>query len=108
MTLPLPALSFAALLMVASTAPGFAQDAMATDAMAGDAMAGDAMAGDMVMSDEDLALCLEQVAMITFPSVLQAASDACHVAHNGMMGSAMGGDAMATDAMATAAMAPKQ
>lgn len=99
--------SLAALATVALTAaPSFAQDAMATDAMATDAMATDAMAP--MMSDDDLKLCLEQAGMITFPTVMQAAADACHGMHNGMMGDAMGTDAMATDAMAPAdAMAPK-
>lgn len=103
MTFPLRAFSFAAATAIAFAAvpASLAQDAMATDAMAGDAMASDAM-----MSDDDLKLCLEQAAMITFPHVMDVAAAACHDAHNGMMGDAMGGDAMATDAMATDAMAP--
>lgn len=72
-----------ALLLAVSAAPNaFAADAMAANAMAGDAIG--------MMSDADLALCLEQAAAITFPDVMHAA--------NGMMG----GDAMATDAMAPA------
>ena len=98
MTLPLRTLSLAAVAAIAFPAvpASFAQDAMATDAMAADAM----------MSDDDLKLCLEQAAMITFPHVMDVAAAACHEAHNGMMGDAMGGDAMATDTMATDAMAP--
>lgn len=84
--------------------PGsFAQDAMATDAMAPDAMATDAMAP---MSDDDLALCLEQAGMISFATVMEAAVAACHDMHNGMMDDAMAPDAMAPDAMAPDAMAP--
>jgi pentapeptide MXKDX repeat protein len=103
MTFALRNLSLAAVTAItfAAVPAAYAQDAMATDAMATDAMAGDAM-----MSDEDLKLCLEQAAMITFPHVMDVASAACHDVHNGMMGDAMGGDAMSTDAMATDAMAP--
>tara|TARA_R110002020_G_scaffold11340_25_gene42803 strand:+ start:6251 stop:6583 length:333 start_codon:yes stop_codon:yes gene_type:complete len=82
---------------------GLAQDAMATDAMATDAMSADAMAP---MSDDDLALCLEQAGMISFATAMAAAEAACHDMHNGMMGDAMATDAMAPDAMATDAMAP--
>ena len=104
MTFALRTLSFAALVAVGfSFASAFAEEAMApaADAMATDAMAVDAMAP--MMSDDDLKLCLDQAATITFPAVMQAAADACHGMHNGMMD-----DAMAPDAMAPAdAMAPK-
>ena len=70
-------LAIAATLSFALVPAAFAQDAMATDAMATDAMATDAMAGDAMMSDDDLKLCLEQAAMITFPTVMEAASAAC-------------------------------
>jgi hypothetical protein len=104
MTISLRSLSFAAVAAIAfaGTPASFAQDAMATDAMATDAMASDAM-----MSDDDLKLCLEQAAIITFPHVMDVASAACHEAHNSPMGGdAMATDAMAPDAMATDAMAP--
>jgi hypothetical protein len=97
-------LALAATLSLAFATATYAQDAMATDAMAPEG--GAMMAGDAMMSDDDLKLCLEQAAMITFPHVMEVATAACHDAHNGMMGDAMGGDAMATDAMATDAMAP--
>lgn len=103
-------------------APSFAQDAMAP---AQDAMG--AMAPAATISDEELALCLEQAANITFPEAKAAADAGCHGLHQGMdvmgalkslgadhmggdaMGSdAMGTDAMGTDAMGTDAMAPKQ
>ena len=90
MTFALRALSLAALAVIGiSFAPAFAEDAMApaADAMATDAMATDAMAP--MMGDDDLKLCLEQAAMITFPAVMQVAADACHGMHNGMMGDAM-------------------
>ena len=104
MTLTLRTLSLAAAAaIVFGTVPAFAQVAMATDAMAPEG--GAMMADDAMMSDDDLKLCLEQAAMITFPHVMEVATAACHEAHNGMMGDAMGGDAMATDAMATDAMA---
>jgi pentapeptide MXKDX repeat protein len=123
MTLSLRAISVAALLLAVAATPGFAQDAMATDAMATDAMATDAMAGDamatdamagdmMAMSDDELALCLEQAGAITFPAVMEAATAACHGVHNGMdvMGAIeqLGMDAMSGDAMASDAMAPAQ
>ncbi|UYO01098.1 MAG: pentapeptide MXKDX repeat protein [Devosia sp.] len=101
-----------------------AQDAMATDAMGGDAMETDSMATDSMamdamapmMSDDELTLCLEQAAAITFPAVAEVAAQACHDVHNGhdamggdaMGGDAMGGDAMGGDAMGGDAMAPKQ
>lgn len=95
MTPSLRTLTFAALATLAFAAPGFAQDAMSSDAMApaaGAMMAGDAMAP---MSDDDLKLCLEQAAMITFPHVMEVATAACHDTHNGMMPGAMAPDAMA-------------
>ena len=95
MTLSLRTLSFAAFAAMAFAVPGFAQDAMSTDAMAPAAdamMAGDAMAP---MSDDELKLCLEQAAMITFPHVMEVATAACHDTHNGMMPGAMASDAMA-------------
>lgn len=76
-----------------------AQDAMATDSMAADSMAADAMAP--MMSDDELAQCVEQATAITFPDVAMVAEQACHDLHNGH--DAMGGDAMGGDAMA-----PKQ
>lgn len=82
-------LSLAAVAALSFAAPGFAQDAMATDAMApaaGAMMADDAMAP---MSDDDLTLCLEQAAAITFPHVMEAATAACHGMHNGMAPDAM-------------------
>lgn len=101
MTFTLRALSFTTVAAIAfAAAPAFAEDAMATDAMAPEG--GAMMAGDAMMSDDDLKLCLEQAAMITFPHVMEVATAACHDMHNGMMGDAMGGDAMATDAMAPA------
>lgn len=117
MTFALRTVSFAAatLLALAFAPAAFAQDAvkadamapaaMATDAMATDAMAADAMAP---MSDDDLKMCLDQAAMITFPHVMEVATAACHDMHNGMMGAAMAPDAMKADAMAPAAdaMAP--
>ena len=96
MTRPLRTLTFAALISLAFAVPGFAQDAMAP--AAGAMMAGDAMAP---MSDDDLKLCLEQAAMITFPHVMDVATAACHDTHNGMMPGAMA-PAMAPDAMAPA------
>lgn len=102
MILSLPKFALAACVVFAlGAAPAvFAEDAMApaagamapaTDAMA---PATDAMApaGAMapMMSNADLKKCLEQSAMITFPDVMKAASDACHGMHNG----AIGGDAM--------------
>lgn len=99
-------LTAAALLALLAPGAGMAQDAMAGDSMAGDAMAGDAMAP--MMSDEELATCLEQAGAIIFPEVAAAAEHACHDLHNGetiegdsmmssepMAGDAMGGDAMA-------------
>lgn len=106
MTILLRSLSLAALASMSFIAPGFAQDAMSTDAMApagGAMMAGDAMAP---MSEDDLALCLEQAATISFAQVMEAAVAACHDMHNGMMPGAMAPDAMAPDAMATDSMAP--
>ena len=101
MTFTLRTLSLAVVAATAfATVPAFAQDAMATDAMAPEG--GAMMAGDAMMSDDDLKLCLEQAAMITFPHVMEVAAAACHDVHNGMKGDVMGGDAMATDAMAPA------
>ncbi len=105
--------AFAALALTLATGAQ-AQDAMATDAMEGDAMATDSMASDSMamdamapmMSDGELALCLEQAAAITFPAVAESAAQACHDMHNGH--GAMGGDAMGGDAMGGDAMAPKQ
>lgn len=90
-----------------------AQDAMAGDAMAGDAMAGDGMASDSMasdsmamesmasmMSDDDLALCIEQAQAITFAQVAATAEQACHMVHNG--------ENMDADPMAGDAMAPQQ
>ncbi len=90
-----------------------AQDAMAGDAMAGDAMAGDGMASDSMasdsmamdsmasmMSDDDLALCIEQARAITFAQVAATAEEACHMVHNG--------ENMDADPMAGDAMAPQQ
>ena len=101
-------LLIAAALGLAPATPLLAQDAMAGDAMAQDGMASDAMAP--MMSDDDLALCLEQAAAITFAQVASAAEHACHALHNGepMAGDAMAGDARAGDAMAGDAMAPQQ
>ena len=115
MNTTLRSLTIATLLTAALSASALGQDAMATDAMAGDAMATDAMSGEMMaddmmaddmmaMSDDELALCLEQAAAITFPVVAEAAAAACHGVHDGMdvMGAiekfsmeAMSGDAMA-------------
>lgn len=82
-----------------------AQDTMATDNMMADGMASDAVAP--MMSDDELALCLEQAQAITFTEVAAAAEQACHDLHNGH--DAMGGDAMGGDAMmGDDAMAPKQ
>lgn len=70
-----------------------AEDAMATNSMSGDAMA-------PMMSDADLAKCLDEAKMISFPDVAMVAEQACHNMHNGhdaMGGDAMGGAAMATD-----------
>ena len=76
-----------------------------------------AMAPMTTISDEELALCLEQAANITFPEAKAAADAGCHGLHQGMdvMGALeslgahdMGGDAMGSDAMGTDAMAPKQ
>lgn len=97
-------LSLAAAAIVFATIPtAFAQDAMAP--AGGAMMSGDAMAP---MSDDDLKLCLEQAAGITFAQAMEAATAACHGMHNGMMGDAMAPDAMApADAMVPAdAMAP--
>lgn len=79
-----------------------AQDAMGSDAMAGDSMAMDAMAP--MMTDDELASCLEQAQAITFPDVVAAAEHACHAMHNAepVADDAMAGDAMAGDAMAPA------
>ena len=83
--------ALALLLAISATPLSFAQDAMAP--------AADAMAPQAMTSGDDLQMCLDQVGMITFPTVMQAAADACH--------SALGGNAMAPDAMAPAdAMAP--
>lgn len=113
MTLSLRGLTIAAMVTAALVgAPAaFAQDAakpapVASDAMAADPMAPDAMAAGAMMSDDDLKLCLEQAAMITFPQVMDAATAACHGMHNGMMADPMAPDAMAPDAMAPDAMAP--
>ncbi|MBO9587202.1 hypothetical protein [Devosia sp.] len=79
-----------------------AQDAMApaTDGMAMDAMA-------PMMSDDDLAKCVEQAKAISFPDVAMVAEQACHNIHNGH--DAMGSDAMGGAAMMGGdAMAPKQ
>ena len=96
MIISLRGIALAATISLALVPAAFAQDAMATDSMAADAM----------MSDDDLKLCLEQAAMITFPHVMETAAAACHDTHNGMGEDTMGGDAMAPDAMATDAMAP--
>ena len=95
-----------------------AGDAMAGDSMASDSMASDSMAMDSMapmMSDDELALCIEQAQAITFAEVAAAAEHACHAVHNGehmgsdaMAGDAMAGDAMEGDAMAGDAMAPQQ
>lgn len=97
MIISLRDMALAATISLALVPAAFAQDAMATDAMATD---------DAMMSDDDLKLCLEQAAMITFPHVMETAAAACHDTHNGMGEDTMGGDAMAPDAMATDAMAP--
>jgi hypothetical protein len=97
MIISLRDMALAATISLALVPAAFAQDAMATDAMATD---------DAMMSDDDLKLCLEQAAMITFPHVMETAAAACHDMHNGMGEDTMGGDAMAPDAMATDAMAP--
>lgn len=92
----LRAASFTAAALFGLAMPALAQDAMAPAAMA------------PMMSEDDLKLCLEQAAAITFPEVAQVAADACHGVHNGAVGAdAMGGDAMGGDAMGTDAMAPK-
>jgi pentapeptide MXKDX repeat protein len=101
MIISLRDIALAATISLSLVPAAFAQDAMATDAMATDATTVDAM-----MSDDDLKLCLEQAAMITFPHVMETAAAACHDTHNGMGEDTMGGDAMAPDAMATDAMAP--
>ena len=97
MIISLRDIALAATISLSLVPAAFAQDAMATDAMATD---------DAMMSDDDLKLCLEQAAMITFPHVMETAAAACHDMHNGMGEDTMGGDAMAPDAMATDAMAP--
>lgn len=97
MIISLRDIALAATISLSLVPAAFAQDAMATDAMATD---------DAMMSDDDLKLCLEQAAMITFPHVMETAAAACHDTHNGMGEDTMGGDAMAPDAMATDAMAP--
>lgn len=76
------------MLIFAGTVQG--QDAMAPDAMV------------PMMSDGELAQCIEQAKAITFSEVAMVAEQACHSLHNGQ--SAMGGGAM----MAGDAMAPKQ
>ncbi len=80
-----------------------AGDSMASDSMASDSMAMDSMAP--MMSDEDLALCIEQAQAITFAQVAATAEEACHMVHNGEH---MDADPMAGDAMAGDAMAPQQ
>lgn len=85
MIISLRGIALAATISLALVPAAFAQDAMATDSMAADAM----------MSDDDLKLCLEQAAMITFPHVMETAAAACHDMHNGMVEDTMGGDAMA-------------
>ena len=103
----------AAVLALTLPAAVQAQDAMAGDSMASDSMASDSMAMDSMapmMSEEDLALCIEQAQAITFADVAAAAEEACHTVHNGeAMGSdAMAGDAMASETMEGDAMAPQQ
>lgn len=106
----LPKFAFAAAVVFSlGAAPAvFAEDAMApatgamapaTDAMApaGGAMAPatDAMApatGAMApMSDAELKTCLDHAATVTPADAMKTATEACHTAHNG----AMGTDAMA-------------
>jgi hypothetical protein len=88
-TLTMAAVAGLALLLSAGVQ---AQDAMSTDGMAMDAMA-------PMMSDEDLALCVQQAKAITFLEVAMVAEMACnnlHMGHGAMSGdSMMEGDAMA-------------
>ena len=85
-------MSIAAALVLASAGAAAAQDAMSTNTMGSSAMA-------PMMSDDDLAKCLEQARAITFPEVAMAAEQACHSLQNGeevMGGDAMGGGAMSS------------
>ena len=90
-TLTMAAVAGLALLLSAGVQ---AQDAMSTDGMAMDAMA-------PMMSDEDLALCVQQAKAITFPEVAMVAEMAWNNLHKGH--GAMSGDSM----MEGDAMAPK-
>jgi hypothetical protein len=91
-TFTLPA---ALALVLMAVAGANAQDAMSSDAMAGDAMA-------PMMSDDELAQCVDEAKAISFPAVAMVAEEACHTVHNGQ--DAMGGDGM----MGGDAMAPAQ
>ncbi len=101
-------LAGAALFVALPAVPLLAQDAMESDSMAIDAMS------PMTMSEENLALCLEEAAALSFPEVAMAAERACHALHNGemmhdeMTSTPMGGDAMEGDSMSGDAMAPGQ
>lgn len=88
MSTKLFAISALSVLLLSLGAAAQAQDAMSPEPMM-DSMAGDAMS---MMSDEDLAMCLEQAKSITFSEVAMVAEKACHDLHNGH--DAMGGDAM--------------
>ncbi|ODT49699.1 hypothetical protein [Devosia sp. 63-57] len=71
--------------------------AQAEEAMSSGAMKSDGMAMAPMMSDADLAKCVEQAKAISFPDVAMVAEQACHDMHNGH--GAMGGDAMGSDSM---------
>jgi len=94
-----------AVLLIAFAGYAQAQDAMGGDPMMEGNMAVESMAMDAMapmMSEDDLAHCLEQARAITFPDVAMVAEKACHNMHNG--DDAMGGDAM----MSGDTMAPQQ
>lgn len=77
--------SATALMFIVMVTGPQAQDAMAPDSMMSDGMGA-------MMSDEDLALCVEQAKGITFPEVAAVAEMACHSLQSGR--DAMGGGAM--------------
>lgn len=96
-------LAAATALALLAPAAGLAQDAMAGDAMA------------PMISDEELATCLEEAQAISFPEVAAVAEHACHALHEGepmegdsmMSGDSMESDSMEGDAREGDAMAPQ-
>lgn len=106
----LPVLALLVALAVTSTS--FAQDAMAPAADAMAPHAAMAPAADTKISDDDLVVCLEQAATLTFPEVAYAATMACQKLHQTAMATDASGstnddsNAMAPGMMAQDAMAP--